>query len=102
MAIVLLREYFKKVTPLLVYTGFPNLKTIRALNKFLRPETSGENIRYSSFARDDIQAGHSEHSASQGRPRSLKTIDNVFLTLCLLRQGFAEIHLAHLTCPSQL
>ena len=63
---------------------------MRTLYDFLRPGASGENIRYSSSARDDIQAGHSEHSASQGRPRSLKTIDDFFLSLCRLRQGFAD------------
>ena len=78
------------------YTGFPNLKTLMALYEFLRPGANGENIRYSSSARDDIQEGHGEHSAKQGRPRSLKTIDEFFLTLCRLRQGSAEIHLAQL------
>ncbi|XP_044169671.1 uncharacterized protein LOC122953764 [Acropora millepora] len=83
------------------YTGFPNLKTLMALYEFLRPGANGENIRYSSSARDDIQEGHGEHSAKQGRPRSLKTIDEFFLTLCRLRQGFAEIHLAQLFNVSQ-
>lgn len=32
----------------------------------------------------------------QGRPRTLKAVDAFFLTLCRLRQGFAEVHLAHL------
>ena len=72
------------------------MKTLRALYEFLRPGASGENIRYSSSAIDDIQEGHGEHSAKQGRPRYLKTIDEFFLTLCRLRHGFAEIHLAQL------
>ena len=54
---------------------------------FLRPGTSGENISYLSSARHDIQAGHSEHSAKQGRPRSLKSIDEFFLTLCHFRKA---------------
>ena len=77
-------------------TRFSNLKTLRALYECLRPGASGENSRYSSSTRDDIQEGHGEHSAKQGQPRSLKTIDEFFLTLCRLRQGFAEIHLAQL------
>ena len=56
------------------YTGFPNLKTMKALYEFLWPGASGENIQYLSSARDDIQAGHSEHSLKQ----SLKTIDEFF------------------------
>ena len=39
------------------YTGFPNLKRLRALYEFLRPGVSGENIRYSSSARDNILGG---------------------------------------------
>lgn len=37
----------------------------------------------------------------QGRPRSLKPVDEFFLSLCRLRQGFAELHLAHLFNVSQ-
>ena len=37
----------------------------------------------------------------QGRPRTLKPVDEFFLTLCRLRQGFAELHLAHLFNVSQ-
>ena len=44
---------------------------MKALYEFLRPGASGENIQYLSSARDDIQAGHIEHSVKQ----SLKTID---------------------------
>ena len=47
---------------------------MKALYEFLRPGASGENIQYLSSARDDIQAGHSEHSVKQ----SLKTIDEFF------------------------
>ena len=37
----------------------------------------------------------------QGSPRTLKPVDEFFLTLCRLRQGFAELHLAHLFNVSQ-
>ena len=32
----------------------------------------------------------------QGRPRTLKPLDEFFLTLCRLRQGLGELHLAQL------
>ena len=47
---------------------------MKALYEFFRPGASVENIQYLSSARDDIQAGHSEHSEKQ----SLKTIDEFF------------------------
>ena len=37
----------------------------------------------------------------QGRPRTLKPVEEFFLTLCRLRQGFAELHLAQLFNISQ-
>jgi len=37
----------------------------------------------------------------QGIPRTLKPVDEFFLALCRLRQGFAEVHLAHLFNISQ-
>jgi len=44
----------------------------------------------------------SAKAVKQGRPRSLKPVEEFFLTLCRLRQGFAELHLAHLFNVSQL
>ena len=32
----------------------------------------------------------------QGRPRSLRRVDDFFLTLCRMRQGFSELYLLHL------
>ena len=71
---------------------------MKALHEFLRPGASGENIQYLSSLRDDIQAGHSEHSVKQ----SLKTMDEFFFLYCVsLRQGFAEIHSAQFLNVSQ-
>ena len=71
--------------------------TMKALYEFLRPGASGENIQYLSSARDDIQAGHSEHSVKQ----SLKTIDEFFSYIVSPQTGFAEIHSAQLFNVSQ-
>ena len=78
------------------YTGFPNYKTMMALYEFLDPGASGENIKFWSSGREDIQTDTNDKQVKQGRPRPLKPKDDFFLTLCRLRQGFAELHLAQL------
>ena len=75
------------------YTGFPNYQTIMALYDYLDPGARGENIRYWLSGKD---TSGSAKAVKQGRPRSLKPVDEFFLALCRLRQGFAELHLAHL------
>ena len=84
------------------YTGFPNYKTM-ALYEYLNPGASGENINYWLSEKGDIQmdASFSDNTVKQGRPRSLKPLDEFFITLCRLRQGFAELHLAQLFNVSQ-
>ena len=82
------------------YTGFPNYKTMVALYEFLDPGASGENIKFWSSGREDIQTDTNKQ-VKKGRPRSLKPEDEFFLTLCRLRQGFAELHLAQLFNVSQ-
>ena len=74
------------------YTGFPNLKMMMVLYDFLQPGANGENIHFSSSGREDVYTDTSEKPTKQGRPRSLKPVDECFLTLCRLRQGFAELH----------
>jgi len=76
------------------YTGFPNYETMLALD----PGARGENINYWLSGKE--VAGNAK-PVKQGRPRSLKPVDEFFLTLCRLRQGFAELHLAHLFNVSQ-
>ena len=80
------------------YTGFPNYQTMMALYGYLDPGARGENIHYWLSEKDT--AG-SAKAVKQGRPRSLKPVDEFFLSLCRLRQGFAELHLAHLFNVSQ-
>lgn len=60
---------------------------------YLDPAARGENINYWLSGKD--VAGTAK-PIKQGRLRSLKPVDEFFLSLCRLRQGFAELHLAHL------
>lgn len=80
------------------YTGLPNYQTMMGLYNYLDPGARGENINYWLSGKD--VAGTAKPT-KQGRPRSLKPVDEFFLTLCRLRQGFAELHLAHLFNVSQ-
>ena len=80
------------------YTGFPNYQTMMALYTYLDPGDRGENIGYWLSGKD---VDGTARPVKQGRPRTLKPVDEFFLTLCRLRQGFAELHLAHLFNVSQ-
>ena len=80
------------------YTGLPNRQTMMALYDYLDPGARGENINY-WLSGEDV-AGTAK-PIKQERPRSLKPVDEFFLSLCGLRQGFAELHLAHLFNVSQ-
>lgn len=64
-----------------------------ALYNYLDPAARGENINYWLSGKD--VAGTAK-PIQQGRLRSLKPVDEFFLSLCRLRQGFAELHLAQL------
>lgn len=64
-----------------------------ALYNYLDPAARGENINYWLSGKD--VAGTAK-PIKQGRLRSLKPVDEFFLSLCRLRQGFAELHLAQL------
>ena len=68
----------------------------------------GENIRYwhSSFTDQDttVLSENDEYLESfpkPGRPRLPHPKEELFITLCRLRQGFPEEHLAHLYGVSQ-
>ena len=80
------------------YTGFPNNQTMMALYEYLDPGDNGENIKYWLSGKD---LDSTTKSVKQERPRTLKPLDEFFLTLCRLRQGFAELHLAQLFNISQ-
>ena len=83
------------------YTGFPNVQVFNALYDFCNPGEQGENISYwHSSSTSEVSSSHGL-STKQGRPRILQPKEELFLTLCRLRQGFPEEHLAHLYGISQ-
>ena len=83
------------------YTGFPNVQTMVALYEYLDPGLNGMNIKYWLSGQDNSQKAAAGNSVKQGRPRTLTPSDEFFLVMCRLRQGFAEMHLAHLFKISQ-
>ena len=86
------------------YTGFPNRSVFESVFAFLDPGRNGENIIYwhsQSDESDTVNNRYDEDAPKQGRPRHLTPKDEYFLTLCRLRQGFKEDHLAHLYGISQ-
>ena len=69
-----------------------------------RPErngVNGKNVTYCLSGQEDSQNAAVCNSVKQGRPRTLSPLKEFFLTMCRLRQGFAEVHLAHLFKVSQ-
>ena len=76
------------------YTGFPNVRTMMALYEYLDPGVNGKK-KYWLSSQDDSQKAAAGNSVRQGRPRTLTPSEEFFLVMCRLRQGFAEIHLAH-------
>lgn len=80
------------------YTGFPNYQTMMVLYEFLDPGEQGENINYWLSGKG---FDSTPKSVKKRRPRILKPVDEFLLTLCRLREGFAELHLAQLFNISQ-
>ena len=90
------------------YTGFADGEIFDALYNFLDSGEDGENIRYwhsSSTDQDTtVLSENDEYLESfpkPGRPRLPHPKEELFITLCRLRQGFPEEHLAHLYGVSQ-
>ena len=79
------------------YTGFQSWDTLMAVFKYLDPGERGENISYWRSANDN-NSDYSEDEllTKKGRARSLRPIDEFFMVMCRLRQGFPEDHLAQL------
>ena len=78
------------------------MKVFDALYEFCNPGKHGENITYwHSADTGDSFSSHDDPSIKQGRPRSLHPKEELFITLCRLRQGLPEEHLAHLYGVSQ-
>ena len=99
---------FKNVKSMGFYTGFADSEIFDALYDFCDPGENGENIRYwhsSSTDQDTTVLSENneylESFSKPGRPRLLHPKEELFITLCRLRQGFPEEHLAHLYGKSQ-
>lgn len=97
------------------YTGFPNYLTFLAIFRFLNTGDKGENIRYYTPKKNDVQADFYQSQGDEGsiedqsdnpkrkcgRPRKLTVMEEFFMVMCRLRRGFAELHLAHIFGVSQ-
>jgi len=83
------------------YTGFPSKDVFMEIYTYLDPGENGENIKYYTNSTPDVSSDlyNQEEDISEikkGRPRTLRPLDEYFLVMCRLRQGFAEEHLSHL------
>ncbi|XP_078377811.1 uncharacterized protein LOC144660965 [Oculina patagonica] len=82
------------------YSGFQSWDTFMAVFEYLDPGERGENISYwrstTGNTSDYSEVQTDESLTKKGRARSLKPIDEFFMVMCRLRQGFPEDHLAHL------
>ena len=81
------------------YTGFPNWDAFMVVFRHLNPGSSGENITYwlsskQTPSSDTQETGSTE--VKRGRNRALRPLEEYFLVMCRLRQGFREDHLGHL------
>ena len=74
-----------------------------ALFEFLDSGTNGENINYWLSGEKTVKSNsNNEKLGKQGRTRFLQPLDEFFLTICRLRQRFAEQHLANFKFLSRL
>ena len=103
-------SHFNSGKEITFYTGFATAELFEALYDFCDSGEVGENIRYwsssSTEQSDQSPACFSDDEPMEpppktGRPRALHPKEELFITLCRLRQGFAEEHLAHLYGVSQ-
>jgi len=79
------------------YTGFQSWDTLMAVFQYLDPRERGENISYwRSTTDNNTDYGEEDLLTKKGRARSLRAIDEFFMVMCRLRQGFPEDHLAQL------
>ena len=87
-------------TAISFYTGFPNWDASMAVFRYLNPGDKGENITYWLPAKPNVSADIYEESGAsenkRGRSRTLRPIEEFFLVMRRLRQGFPEEHLGHL------
>ena len=69
-----------------------------AVFRYLNPGPMGKNIRYwlSSKQSSSENNEKGDNESKRGRNRTLRPLDEYFLVMCRLRQGFREEHLGHL------
>ena len=85
------------------YTGFQDWDSFTAIYNYLDPGEQGGNINYWLSGNTDINVVNYDDDDSdevslnkKGRARSLKPVEEFFMALCRLTQGFHEDHLSHL------
>ena len=83
------------------YTGFNNWDAFEAVYNYLDPGERGGNIAYWRSGNGEVPVDYDQDQSEdsftkKGRARSLRPMDEFFLVMCRLRQGFHEDHLAHL------
>ncbi|XP_077980524.1 uncharacterized protein LOC144435776 [Glandiceps talaboti] len=93
-------KFLKSNNDIAFYTGFPDPTTFLSVFEFLDPGDKSENIVYWKCAIEKVNLQNNDNSSQNnvklGRPRSLEPLEEFFLVMCRLRQGFAEQHLANL------
>lgn len=77
------------------YTGFESWDAFMIVFCYLNPGEKGQNIRYWHSSGTNLSSAEPDLDKG-GKPRSLRPLDENFLTMCCLGQGFHEEHLAHL------
>ena len=83
------------------YTGFNNWDAFEAVYNYLDPGERGGNIAYRRSGNGEVPVDYDQDQSKdsftkKGRARSFRPMDEFFLVMCRLRQGFHEDHLAHL------
>ncbi|XP_031550148.1 uncharacterized protein LOC116287600, partial [Actinia tenebrosa] len=94
-------RFSHKQSSIAFYTGFPNYDVFMEIFTYLDPGDKGENIRYYTSTTSDVSPNVYDQEEEinenkRGRSRLLRPIDEYFLAMCRLRQGFAEEHIGHL------
>ena len=83
------------------YTGFNSWDAFEAVYNYLDPGERGEKIVYWRSVNAEVSVDYDKDQSEEsytkkGRARSLRPVDEFFIVMCRLRQGFHEDHLAHL------
>lgn len=101
-------ERFKSDSDINFYTGLANYEVFDSVYKFLDPGDNCKNIRprrstvkVSDDLYDSDNSDDEEVIIKKGPQRKLKPVEELFLTLCRLRRGFSERHLANLYAIDQ-